>query len=805
LAAVLLLVLAAGDLQAQEVDDRPRTFPGHFEAASRSRAVVERADDDRQTIINLADVGDLQADLARMREHLAELRLHIAAVTEAEYMRPERLSRIRDHAIQHQQRLEGLRDAAGARLETLEERRSYWLERQDYWIAWRDTLAAQGTLENVRADVQRALSESAEILSLIDESARPLLDVQEESVELRDETARSAAYIASVRAGRREALTQRSEPVLLTGGHLSELTAERLLEWEPLPVVRTALQPAFFRTNGQLIFLHVLLILVIYVAAVKLQRLSIPEGAWSGLLLRPKSLAIFASTALLTNQYIFAPALWDVLMWALLAGAGSVLATRLVKEAAVRKVVFTVAVFYPAFLLAEALLIPPPYFRLFMAGVALAGGLYFLHLGREGSRAGERGRSGAWAIGLGVLMWSVVFVAEVLGFYFLTRWVLHATITSAYVVFVVLFVMVLARGAMGTLVRTEGSERFGILRTLGVPLMERLLMLLQIALVIIAGLQILDIWEVSASPAETWSYITGIGTPIAGVDVTIGRVMAAIVLVYLAVLFSWILRTFAKSEVYPRWEMERGVGDSINALVHYFLITVGVFIGLGALGVELQNFAIVAGALGVGIGFGLQNIVNNFVSGLILLFERPVRVGDTVVIGTELGAIKKIGLRSTTVQTFDQAEVIVPNADLVSEKVTNWTLTDPVARLILPVGVAYGTDVHKVLELLREAASSSPEVLPTPEPQTLFMEFGDSALEFELRVWVKELRFRLAVRSAILAEVDRLFREHDIEIPFPQRDLHLRSVDTALLGRMMGDGARDERTAPRDGPELPPA
>ncbi|MBA3968479.1 MAG: mechanosensitive ion channel [Gemmatimonadetes bacterium] len=264
-------------------------------------------------------------------------------------------------------------------------------------------------------------------------------------------------------------------------------------------------------------------------------------------------------------------------------------------------------------------------------------------------------------------------------------------------------------------------------------------------------------------------------------------------------LGSWITRTFIRSEVSPRWDLDRGVGESISTLLHYLLLTLGVLFALGALGVELQNFAIIAGALGVGIGFGLQNVVNNFVSGLILLFERPVRVGDIVVVGGEWGTIKKIGLRSTIVVTFDQSEMIVPNGDLVSEKVTNWTLSNPITRVVLPVGVAYGSDVQRVLQILREAAAAHPGVLAEPAPQALFVAFGDSALDFELRVWVKELLLRPEVKSTVLAEVDHRFRAAGIEIPFPQRDLHLRSVDSGVVEALLRG-----RPAGGDGESPPP-
>jgi small-conductance mechanosensitive channel len=164
-----------------------------------------------------------------------------------------------------------------------------------------------------------------------------------------------------------------------------------------------------------------------------------------------------------------------------------------------------------------------------------------------------------------------------------------------------------------------------------------------------------------------------------------------------------------------------------------------------------------------------------------------------VVIGGEWGTIRKIGLRSTRVETFDRSEMIVPNGDLVSEKVTNWTLSNPISRLALPVGVAYGSPVGRVMQILRESAPVHSAVLDEPQPQALFIGFGDSALDFELRVWVRELHHRLEVKSLILEEMDRRFREEGIEIPFPQRDLHLRSLDPAIIEALRRtDGERLE-------------
>jgi small-conductance mechanosensitive channel len=190
----------------------------------------------------------------------------------------------------------------------------------------------------------------------------------------------------------------------------------------------------------------------------------------------------------------------------------------------------------------------------------------------------------------------------------------------------------------------------------------------------------------------------------------------------------------------------------------------------------------------VGIGFGMQAIVNNFVSGLILLFERPIKVGDVIQLSDgQRGRVTNLGLRATTIQTFDRAEIVVPNGDLISAQVTNWTLGDRSMRLIIPVGVAYGSDVETVMRLLMAVATESIQVLKDPQPMVLFLNFGDSSLDFQLRVWIADFNDRRIIQSALIRDIDRRFRIEGVEIPFPQQDLHLRSVDGKAADRLKGD------------------
>ena len=225
-------------------------------------------------------------------------------------------------------------------------------------------------------------------------------------------------------------------------------------------------------------------------------------------------------------------------------------------------------------------------------------------------------------------------------------------------------------------------------------------------------------------------------------------------------------------------DFERGLKDSIITILSYVIWGVGILLALGVLGVNATSLAVVFGALSIGIGFGLQNIFNNFISGLILLFERPIQVGDYVEVNGLWAEVKKINVRSTIVQTFDNATVIIPNSDFISQQVTNWSFKDPRMRRSVDVGVAYGSDIERVRSTLLDIPKHMPQVLKHPQPDVLFLDHGDSALLFRMRYWTHVDNY-YSTSTEIRFELDRRFRELGIEIAFPQRDIHIRSDHTS--------------------------
>lgn len=259
-------------------------------------------------------------------------------------------------------------------------------------------------------------------------------------------------------------------------------------------------------------------------------------------------------------------------------------------------------------------------------------------------------------------------------------------------------------------------------------------------------------------------------------SLTIKSILIVIFSLFILIYLTSKLKKLLVNKVFPRYHLDSGVSQSIATIIRYTLVTLGIYIIFQTSGIDLSALGLLVGALGIGIGFGLQNVTNNFISGIIILFERPIKVGDRVEIDDILGSVVDISARSTTIVTNDNISVIVPNSDFINQRVINWSLNDRSVRLNFPVGVAYKEDPMKIRKLLLEVTDENPGVLQDPKPDVLFEEFGESSLNFNLRVWSKEYSDRPKVlKSQLYYAIFEKFKEHDIEIPFPQHDLHLKS------------------------------
>lgn len=280
--------------------------------------------------------------------------------------------------------------------------------------------------------------------------------------------------------------------------------------------------------------------------------------------------------------------------------------------------------------------------------------------------------------------------------------------------------------------------------------------------------------------------------------VPISVLWGLITLVVLLGVSGWVQQRMSHRWL-KRTRMERGAREALVTITGYLGGAIAILAGLAVAGVNFTNIALIAGALSVGIGFGLQNIFNNFVSGLILLFERPVKTDDWIVVGGTEGFVKRISIRSTQVQTFDRADVIVPNSELIQSQVVNWMLKDPIGRVTVPVRVAFGTDTGRVHSILLAIGQEHAQVITdpvlAPPPEVVMRQFGDSGFEFELRVFIRDIAYFVIVQSDINLQIDRAFRQHGIEIPYPRRDVRFSRMppDRSVLDTQASSRAPAQR------------
>ena len=296
--------------------------------------------------------------------------------------------------------------------------------------------------------------------------------------------------------------------------------------------------------------------------------------------------------------------------------------------------------------------------------------------------------------------------------------------------------------------------------------------------------------SVAALVFFTVSAINALGVPLAwsaplpGVSISLLQLFLLVGLVILVFWLSSRTKRFLFNRFLVHSGLDRSLQYAISQIAANVVLVVGIFIVLQNTGIHLEALTVFAGAVGVGIGFGLQNITSNFISGLVILAERPITIGDRVEVGGVTGQVLKIRARSTVLVTNDNITTIVPNQKFIDSPVTNWTYGDPRVRFRIPVGVAYGSDVELVRQKLIEAAKEDSHTLKDPAPSVFFVQFGDSSLNFELVAWSDEMSHRpRRYRSDLNFAIDKKFREAGIEIPFPQRDLNIRSgvlkVDSA--------------------------
>ncbi len=401
--------------------------------------------------------------------------------------------------------------------------------------------------------------------------------------------------------------------------------------------------------------------------------------------------------------------------------------------------------------------------------------------------ASESESAGPWRtrvrLGLDVALFLLVVaaLAASAGFVRLAVLIGYGVLNSAYLALLLVALIRAADAIIALTLHSRIVQRLKVIANRAPALRVRLRGLLTVVAVIAWFVVTLDLFAVRDYLFAAVSGVLFAELRAGAIAISLADVLAFIITILAAFLLARLITLILEEDVYSRVELGRGVPFAISAVVKYGVITLGFLLAVGAMGMGMDKITILLGALGVGLGFGLQNVVNNFVSGLILIFERPIQIGDSVEVGSVAGTVKRIGIRSSTIRSFEGADITMPNGTLLSDALTNWTMSDRTRRIEVSVGVAYGCDPDKVIEVLRKALDGQAGLLDTPAPQVLFMGFGDSSLDFVLRAWVADNDEFVKIRSRVALAVNRLLEEAGIEIPFPQRDLHLRSVAPGAL------------------------
>src|SRR5262245_51754532 len=446
-----------------------------------------------------------------------------------------------------------------------------------------------------------------------------------------------------------------------------------------------------------------------------------------------------------------------------------------------RSALYTLAAFFLVDLLRE-LLVPLPLLERLIFLLELAAAVVLLGLFIRSERvkdlldargASPLGRAQQTLIGLALRGLVVALIAGIIGSMSLARLLASGTLNSGYLGLILAAGRRLAEGLVAFALRVRPLNALRVVVNHGPVIEGRAARALRIMAMLGWSAGVLDYFSALPALVSGARRAFGATLTVGALSVSLADVAAFAATLYRAFLISSIVRYVLEEDVFPRLTLRPGLPYALSSLVRYTIVFAGFLFALAALGLNFDRITVLGGALGLGVGFGLQNIVNNFVSGLIVLFERPVRVGDAVQIGDVQGEVRRIGIRSSTVRTWEGADVIVPNSQLVSDKVTNWTPFDQRRRLEIQVTVAYGSAPDEVLKILGEAAKAHPDVLAEPAPLALFAGFGDSALQFQVWAWTSRLsRFGL-IKSEVGMAVYAALREAGLSIPFPQHEVRL--------------------------------
>ena len=731
----------------------------------------------------LLDSAAVEADFAGIEKDLAEPVAQLDQLKKTASFRLSRLQNLRGIIRDENTAFEATSKPLNDAIDQLGKYREEWLAERKTWSRWQSRLVTDEELDQFKSIFNKANTTIDTAVDLVTSRLDALLKIQERAGASHIRIISLEAELDGLIARRESDALANASPPMFSKQFISQFDGD--LYGAAVGGVQGILWPdKQFLLSQIWTLLWLGLLLFLTSRTINRNRQVLSETKHGGFFsTRPYATALFlvAMLWLLINEFQRVPVIWKLATEIVLGIAFLRLSRKLIKAGWERQ--FVLYFFFVLFAnrLMDLVNLPLPLFRLCLLSMTLAGIFFFLHWAKASVRLGQT-KYYAMVLRLGALLLAVIMVAEIRGKETLAIYLFSSTVDSATTVLLFVMLTYIIHAAIELALRKIPKGRLSLFPREDIDTDTR--HLANLVNVVIAGSllfpAILMCWGIYDNLNEAVRGILEFGFTVGSKQITVSLLLVAAAILYGAFFTSWILQKLMLSTARIKHHLVLGARYSIARLLHYVIICAGFLIALSTLGVEITKITIMLSALGVGIGFGLQSVVHNFVSGLILLFEQPVRVGDAIELDGTWSVIKSIGLRATTVQTYELADVIIPNSQLISSQVVNWTLSNRHARLSIPVGAAYGSDVTRVMETLIACASDHPKLMKSREPQVLFQQFGDSTLNFELRVWVIDVDNKLRVRSELLQKIDQSFRDAGIEIAFPQLDLHLRSVDDSV-------------------------
>jgi potassium efflux system protein len=777
-----------GDQASSATQELPLVAPDLGEIIPMATELSRRLVSLENRVLGLLDIAAVERGHVEIEEDIKELTGQLQQLKDSKDYRYSKIANFKQLIEQEHELFEVICDPLNRAISQLGALRKNWLAEKERWNQWQSSLLKDPAPDQIQSTFAKANNTIETALKLVLEHLETMLTIQTKAGNIQEKINALAAELDGMSMAKWSGDMVYKSPPMFSGRYFSQFSRGL---WY---AVRKGLDEIswpdnrFFVQNAWVILLQVFISLAVIIAFYRKREVLKSSKGWRFLAGRPFSAGLFFGvvTTWLLYEYIGIPIAYVLALMVVCVISFARLSDGLTQVPWKRRFIHGVIIVFIVTRLMNVVSLPLPLFRLYTVLIAILGLLFCLRLAVESSR-NKDSILYTWSLRLLSCFFIFIIIAEIWGKEVLVEYLFVSLVRSIAIVFIFMLFIRMIRGGVEWLLATYPFRISTVLHRDNDAIIRQVGLFIAIVMWGLVVLpEIIMIWGVSDTLDGATKDLLALGFNLGSQRISVGLVIASIGIIYGTFLLSWIFQKVLMSKVFAMRQVESGVRLSIERLVHYVLITIGFFLAISILGFDITKLTIMLGALGIGIGFGLQGVVSNFISGLILLFEQPVRVGDTIEIEGKWAKIKMIGLRATTVQTLDHADVIIPNADLTSNLVTNWTLSNRKAMLKILVGVAYGSNVPLVIEKLIACGKANSYLAKTPKPQVLFLSFGDSSLDFELRVWVRDADNRLKVTSELHQEIDRSFREAKIEIAFPQQDLHLRSLDESVTLRPRG-------------------